>query len=70
MRDKLFKGNSSPIKKIHSFDIEIPEDITDEIDKTLKEIEDYLYHPEDRVELSGNKKKLISKISKWKYSFR
>jgi ribosome-associated translation inhibitor RaiA len=70
MRDKVFKGCASPIKKIHSFDIEIPDDITDEIDKTLTEIEDYLYHISNQEILSDKKKKLISRISRWKYSFR
>jgi len=70
MRDKVFKGCPSPIKKIHSFDIEMPEDITDEIDKTLAEIEGYLYQTANKKILSDKKQKLISKISKWRYSFR
>jgi ribosome-associated translation inhibitor RaiA len=68
MRDKAFKQACTPVKKINSFDVEIPEDITDEIDKTLAEIESYFDQKNDKSIFSERKRKLISRISGWKIS--
>ncbi len=76
MKDK-FDGKEQPIRNVKSFNIDIPEDITDEIDRTLFEIDKYILgtRPEQQIDaentiLSDRKKKILSKISKWKYSFR
>ncbi len=67
MKDRFYNGKYLPMSKINSFDIEIPEDITDEIDKTLFEIDKYILGTQPEEVLSSRKRKIISKISKWKY---
>ena len=68
MRYRVFKSLATPVKKINSFDIEIPEDITDEIDKTLAEIEACFDNTGDKSMLSKRKERLVSRISRWKIS--
>lgn len=77
MKDRFYNGKHMPVESISSFDVEMPDNITDEIDKTLLEIDRYILgtRPEDQISsekeiLSDRKRKIISKISKWKYSFR
>ena len=70
MKDRFFNGKCLPVSKVSSFDIEMPEDITDEIDKTLFEIDKYMLGTQPEEAFSDRKRKIISKISKWKYSLR
>ena len=70
MKDRFFNGKSLPTSKVSSFDIEMPDDITDEINKTLFEIDKYILGTQPEEVISHRKRTIISKISKWKYSLR